>query len=128
MKKIIYSLATTSLFALPFITKAQGQGFQANGGELGVFLRNILEFSNDVLVPFILGIGFLVFVYGVFLYFIAGGANEDKQAQGKSLLIYATLGFVIVIIFWGVVNLLAQGSGFDNQRLENIPDIEINNN
>ena len=123
MKKIFYSLSSLSLLALPFVSSAQSQGFQPDGGELGDFLTNILLFSNNVLIPFILGIGFLVFVYGVFLYFIAGGANEDKQKQGKSLLIYATLGFVIVIIFWGVINLIAQGTGFDNDRLENIPNL-----
>ncbi len=124
MKKIFYSISSLSLLALPLVSSAQqGQGFQPDGGELGDFFTNILLFSNNVLIPFILGIGFLVFVYGVFLYFIAGGANEDKQKQGKSLLIYATLGFVIVIIFWGVVNLLAQGTGFDNDNLENIPDL-----
>jgi hypothetical protein len=135
MKKIFYSLSSLSFLALPLISNAQGgqggqggRGFQADGGQLGNFFRNILQFSNDVLIPFILGIGFLVFVYGVFLYFIVGGANEDKQKQGKSLLIYATLGFVIIIIFWGVINLLAQGTGFDNEQLENIPDLPLRNN
>jgi hypothetical protein len=126
MKKIFYSLSSFSLLALPLLSSAQG--FQADGGELGNFFRNILLFANNDLIPFILGIGFLVFVYGVFLYFIAGGANEDKQKQGKSLLIYATLGFVIIIIFWGVINLLAQGSGFDNRQLQNIPDLPLRNN
>ena len=59
-------------------------------------------------IPFILGVAFLVFVWGMFQYFIAGGANEESKEKGKSLMVWATLGFVLVIIFWGVVNLVAQ--------------------
>jgi len=91
------------------------------GGEFGTLLRNIITFINGILIPFILGIGFLVFVWGMFRYFIAGGANDEAKEQGKSLMIYATLGFVLIIIFWGVVNLVAQSTGLENATLDSIP-------
>ena len=79
--------------------------------ELDNLLGNILLFTNNVLIPFILGIGFLVFVYGMFQYFIAGGANDEKKEKGKSLAVYAVLGFVLVVIFWGIINLIATSTG-----------------
>jgi hypothetical protein len=123
MKKLINLAATAlSALALPLLTFAQNpQIIPPNGGPFGTLLTNILGFSNNVLIPFILGIGFLVFVWGMFKFFIYGGADDDAKTSGKSLMVWATLGFVIIIIFWGVINLLASSTGLDNKPLENVP-------
>jgi hypothetical protein len=63
-------------------------------------------------------------VWGIFKYFIFGGANDEAKEQGKSLIIYATLGFVLIIVFWGIVNLLTTSTGLVNQSLQNIPSIQ----
>jgi len=91
---------------------------QANAGGFEQLLRNILEFTNGVLIPFIIGIGFLVFVWGMFRYFIAGGANDEAKASGKSLMIYATLGFVLIIVFWGIINLISGSLFSDSDTLD----------
>lgn len=105
---------------LPGVASAQ-LATSADGGPFEDLLRNILTFTNDVLIPFIIGIGFLFFVWGVFKYFIFGGANDEAKEQGKSLIIYATLGFVLIIIFWGVVNLITDSTGLVSSGLDNIP-------
>ena len=110
MKKISYLLGSLAMLALPAVTLAQ---FEPTGGEFGDLLANILRFANQVLIPFIIGIGFLVFVWGMFQYFIAGGANDEAKEKGKSLMIYATLGFVLIIVFWGIINLLAGSTGLN---------------
>ena len=120
------TLTGLTLLLFPVAVGAQGIGI-ANSADAGPFqdlLENILIFSNDVLIPFILGIGFLVLVWGIFKYFIFGGANEEAKEQGKSLVIYATLGFVLIIVFWGIVNLLANSTGLVDQSLQNIPSIQ----
>jgi uncharacterized membrane protein YidH (DUF202 family) len=96
-----------------------------NAGAFEDLLANILTFSNDVLIPFIIGIGFLVFVWGMFKFFILGGANDEKKEQGKSLMIYATIGFVVIIVFFGVVNLLSESTGLTGETIRNIPRIDI---
>jgi len=83
------------------------------------FLQTTIGFINGVLIPFIIGIGFLFFVWGMFQYFIAGGANDDKKEKGKSLMIYATLGFVLIITFWGIINLLTTSSGLNDNLITN---------
>lgn len=124
MKRAFYTLASTALFAPVFFAQAQsGGGFNSNN-KFKDFLNEILQFINDTLIPFIIGIGFLVFVYGMFKYFIVGGADEDKQKEGKNLMIYATLGFVLIVVFWGVVNLLASSTGFEGEQLEDRPEVE----
>lgn len=106
--------------ALAFAQLATG-----GGGQFETLLKNILAFTNTVLIPFIIGIGFLVFVWGMFQFFIVGGSNDDAKEKGKSLMIYATLGFVLIIVFWGIVNLITQSTGLDKQNLNNIPKAVI---
>lgn len=116
--------STSALLLTPFLASAQ---LATGGGDLGPFqnlLENILIFTNNVLIPFIIGIGFLVFVWGMFKFFIVGGANDDAKESGKSLMIYATLGFLLIIVFWGVVNLLADSTGLEGDTLQNVPKVK----
>lgn len=118
VKTIISSVISFgALFALPLMVFA-GTGFQADGAQFGTFLRNVMTFINNVIIPFILGIGFLFFVWGMFLYFIKGGADDDAKESGKSLIIYATAGFVLIFIFWGLVELLTTSTGFKDDSLD----------
>lgn len=121
MKKIVYYLSSSALFALPMLASAQGLATSGTGGQFGTLLANILVFFNTVLIPFILGLGFLFFVWGMFQFFIAGGADETKRESGKQLMLYAVLGFVIIIIFWGVINLISTSTGFEGKALQNLP-------
>jgi uncharacterized membrane protein YidH (DUF202 family) len=117
IKKIGYILSGTFIF--PIIALAQtGIADSDKGGDFGTLLGNLLKFANNTLIPFIIGIGFLVFVFGMFRYFIAGGANDEAKASGKSLMIYATLGFVLIIVFWGVINLLSSSTGLDGENID----------
>ena len=116
----------------PVVTFAQqGLADSESGGSFGNLLVDILSLANNVLIPFILGIGFLVFVWGMFKFFIYGGADDDAKTSGKSLMVYATLGFVLIIVFWGVVNLIASSTGLDrdaaglNFNANSLNNIEI---
>lgn len=130
MKSIFYSIAAAFLFIAPQLVNAQGRGLasgSSDGGEFGDLLENVLIFTNNVLIPFIIGIGFLVFVFGMFWYFIAGGANDEKKEKGRSLMIYAVLGFVLIIVFWGIINLISSSlfNQNDIDNIENIPEVDL---
>ena len=59
--------------------------------------------------------------------YFAGGADEEKRQKGRNLMIYATIGFVLIVVFWGVINLIA-GSLFnssDIRELDNVPQVEV---
>ena len=125
MKKTYYTFVSASLL-LPSLVSAQlADNTTGDAGQFSELLSNILAFTNTVLIPFIIGIGFLVFVFGMFQYFIAGVANDEKKEQGKSLMIYATIGFVVIIVFFGVVNLLSESTGLTGETIRNIPRIDI---
>jgi heme/copper-type cytochrome/quinol oxidase subunit 2 len=121
MKKKIIGLL--SLFVMPALASAQG--FDPSGGEFGDLLADILIFINNIVIPFIIGIGFLAFVWGMFKFFILGGADEEKKEQGKSLMVWATVGFVLIIIFFGVINLLTESTGLSGDTIRNVPRVDV---
>jgi hypothetical protein len=123
MKKNLLSLVA-ALLLLPAVSFAQ-LADSSNAGPFQDLLTNILMFVNNVAIPFIIGIGFLVFVWGMFFYFIMGGADEEKKVKGRSLITYATLGFVIIIIFFGVLNLLTSSIGLEGESLRDVPMVPV---
>jgi uncharacterized membrane protein YidH (DUF202 family) len=116
----LFTGSAAAVLLTPALALAQGIADGTTAGPFQTLLSNILAFTNTVLIPFIIGIGFLVFVWGMFKYFIVGGANDDAKEQGKSLMIYATLGFLLIIVFWGVVELLANSTGLQNENIDTL--------
>ena len=109
----------SAAFVLPAVTFAQGlAGGDGTGGGIGLFFKNVLGFINGVLLPLILGIAFLMFVWGVFQFFILGGSDEEAQSKGKSLMIYAVAGFVLILSFYGIINVITNGLGFGGGNLD----------
>jgi len=121
MKTIFYA---ATLFLVPALTRAQ-LAESSSGGPFEEMIRNLLEFSNNVLIPFIIGIGFLAFVWGMFQYFILGGANDESREKGRKLMVSATFAFVIIILFFGFINMLTTSSGLEGETLKYIPEVPV---
>lgn len=119
MKKFIPAIGV--LYLLPLVTLAQ------EFGEVSDFIGNIIGFINSTLVPLVFAIAFLIFLWGVFKYFILGGADEGKREEGRQLMLYAIIGFVLMVSIWGIVNLLAGGLGLREDTLEGIPNAPTTN-
>ncbi|MCD5381056.1 MAG: pilin [Candidatus Pacebacteria bacterium] len=102
MKKTYLTIA--SLLILPFVTHAQ---------DAQSFLKNFTKFLGDVFVPFLFGIAFLFFVYNAIRFFVMGGSNEEGREKAKALAIYGVAAFVLLITFWGIINLLSTSIGLD---------------
>ncbi len=111
---------------MPFFAFAQSNAGNFTG--ITTFIRNIIGFMNNVLVPGIFAIAFLVFLWGMAKTFIFGGGDEGKQSEGKQLMMYAIAGFVIMVSLWGIVNLVANGFGFSGESIQKIPNLPTTNN
>jgi len=92
-------------------------------GAIGQFIQNIIRFMNSTLVPLVFAVAFLVFLWGMFKAFILGGSDEAKQSEGKQLMMYAIVGFVVMVSLWGIVNLVARGFGLTDATVNNIPNL-----
>lgn len=112
-------LGTSLLLALPFLASAQGLSAQG-------FIGNFLIFANTVLIPFLLGIAFLFFIFNVIRFFVVGGSNEDDHTKARDLAIYGVLAFVIIVVFWGIVNLLSSSLGFAGKNVPTPDYLEKN--
>jgi hypothetical protein len=111
MKKILSLLGVFALAIVPVVSSAQI--VDGDAGDLGVTVAGLVDIINVYLIPFVLALAFLVFVWGMFKFFILGGANDEAKESGKSLIIYALAGFVLILIFWGLVNFLVDLIGVD---------------
>lgn len=118
MKTSFRALALLALVSASSTTHAQATsntGF--NSRPIESFAGFFIGLINTVIVPVVFAIAFIVFLWGVFNYFIAGGANEEKRQEGAKFVFSAVIGFVVMLSIWGLVNLA--GSllpGMNNNR------------
>ena len=91
------------------------------------YLRPIVDFIDLVILPLLLAVAFIAFVYGIFVHFIAGGDDPEKRKEGQNLALYAVIGFVLIISLWGIIGLLGNALGFTGptgENLQNIPSVQ----
>lgn len=58
-----------------------------------------------LVIPAFFTLGFLVFLWGAFQYFIAGGHDEEAKEKSKSLLLYGILVFVLISLVYTILKL-----------------------
>lgn len=105
MKKIA---AIGAALALPSLAFAQTVN---SVQDLGDF---VITMINTVIVPVIFALAFLVFVWGAFQFFVAGGADEEKRDKGKQMMLWGLIGFFVMISVWGLVNILVGTVSLDD--------------
>jgi len=110
-----YLIAPLLFLSAPLMVFAAG----IESNPLVIFLQKIIVFIDQVLVPLLFTLAFVALLWGVFQYFIAGGANEEQRDKGKKFIVWAFIGLFVMTSVWGIVNLLTSSFGFDNQA----PDI-----
>lgn len=57
-------------------------------------------------VPLLIALAVMVFIYGVVQY-VMNGDNEEKRKQGRSFMIYGIIALFVMISIWGLVQVLA---------------------
>lgn len=67
----------------------------------------------EAVIPILFSIAVIFFVWGVFRYVIAEG--EDKQV-GKNVMIYGIIGLFVMVSVWGLVNVVYNTFGLDNNN------------
>lgn len=112
------AFAVVSLLALvPFFAFAQrGRREDDTLGEIGSTFLEFQDFINDILIPLVFAVALLVFLWGIFKYFILGGGDEGKRAEGRQLMLYSILGFGLMVAIFALVNLLVSGLGLDDEN------------
>lgn len=84
---------------------------------LQTLIPEIQGFLNTAIVPFLITIAAVVFIYGV-VRFIVQADNEEGRKRGRDFIIWGILGLVLIFVFWGIVNLIIGALGL----IPNMPD------
>lgn len=58
----------------------------------------------EYLIPLLFTAIFITFIWGLFRYYIPGGADEHARDEGKVLMVWAVCAFVVMVIIWGIAN------------------------
>jgi len=101
MKKILIVLGT---LATPFIASAQNT--QGNLQGLVQLTGNIV----NMLVPIVSTLVVVFFFWGLAMYVLSAG-NEEKQGEGKSIMIWGVLALFIMATIWGIIGFMQNTLG-----------------
>ena len=73
------------------------------------------------LVPILIGIALIVFIWGVLQYMIA--KDEEAQKTARSVMLWGIIGLFVIVAVWGIVGLLADTFGIDVGGTTAIPEV-----
>lgn len=91
------------------LTQVQSGGI--NIGVIKPYSDSIIGIINGILVPVLMAIAFIVFLFGIYKYFIYGASNESDKAEGRKFAMWGIIGFVIIISVWGLVSIVSGAFG-----------------
>lgn len=106
-KALALTSVTIAAFALPLVSLAAIN----NVSDVGSFIINTI---NNIFVPVLFAVAFIVFLWGAFKTFIMGANSEDVKEDGKNLMLYGLIGFFVMVSIWGLVNILTGTISFGN--------------
>lgn len=69
----------------------------------GLILR--LQVILNTIVPFLVGLGVFIIIYGVFGY-IRHSAEEEKRAESKMFVVWGVIMVFLMVSIWGLVSIL----------------------
>ncbi|MDB5195094.1 MAG: hypothetical protein JWO84_278 [Parcubacteria group bacterium] len=107
--------------ALPAFAQTSNGSVCGSGANLGACLIGVIGFIDTFVVPLVFALAFIVFIWGIYSTFIAGGANEEKRQEGQKLVMYGLIGFFLMFAVWGLVNLLIGTFGFNGSARPGLP-------
>lgn len=128
MKKKLFVLSGVSLVLAPVVALAQGTpggcDLTGTGGTLFGLLCRIAQLLNSV-VPVLIALGVVFFVWGVITYVISN--DEEAKKKGRDRIIYGLIGLAVIIGMWGLVGLLKNTFGLNNTQTYDLPTVPIPN-
>jgi hypothetical protein len=109
MKKIIFyflSIIIPIIIAIPVLAADQIKDFKTLVNT--VFIGGIL----GPIVPLLIGLGVVVFIYGVLILMFSEGG--EKKEDGKKFMLWGIIGIFVMVSVWGLVAVLTSTFNLDN--------------
>ncbi|OGJ02207.1 hypothetical protein A3G98_02135 [Candidatus Nomurabacteria bacterium RIFCSPLOWO2_12_FULL_37_8] len=125
MKNKLITLSGFVLGLAPVVAFAQQTGGTpavCQSGTSITTVQGILCKIGDILsavVPILIALGVIYFVWGVVTYVIA--SDEEAKKSGRDRIIYGIIGLAVIIAVWGLVAILRNTFGLSNVQNINFP-------
>lgn len=78
---------------------------------IGGGTQGVIGVLNVIIVPIIITLAFLVFIWGVVDNFFLHGDEEKKREEGRQFVVWGVLGLAALLSVWGLVNILLSTLG-----------------
>jgi uncharacterized membrane protein YidH (DUF202 family) len=90
-------------------------------------LMKVLLMASDLinfLVPFVIALTVLVFVWGIFRYLTAQG-DTDSRKEALGYITWGIVSLFVMVSVWGLVNILVSSFNLHNAmpQLPDVPDV-----
>ena len=122
MKKKLITLSGFVLGFIPLVALAQPSTGCANV-LLGTIQSIICRIGNilDTLIPILVVLGVVYFIWGVITYVIAG--DEESKKKGREKMIYGIIGLVVIVALWGLVGIVTNTFDLTGSANISIPTV-----
>lgn len=112
---LLSTLAFTSVLALPVFVHAQTFKSLVEN----VLINGILR----PLVPLLVGLAVVVFIYGVIVFTFSEGG--EKKEEAKNYMFWGIIGLFVMVSIWGMVAVLQRTFGFQNNNTSQVINITL---
>lgn len=130
MKKKLIVLSGMVLGSAPMLALAQvgtvasstnNCDLSQTGNLFGLICR-VGQLFNAI-VPVLIALGVLYFVFGVVQFVIA--SDEEAKSAGRNRIIFGIIGLAVIIGVWGLVNFLRNTFGLNNNTNIQLPTVPV---
>ncbi len=71
------------------------------------YVSAIIYLMNHEIVPIILGLSLITFLWGVAHYYIMHATDSNEQEHARSFMLWGFIGMVLLFTVWGLVNIIS---------------------
>lgn len=94
----------------------------AQSGDIFSLAEGLITLINSYIIPFLLSLAVLFFIYNVTRYFVIESGNPEGREKARAFAFYGLLAFVFIVAFWGIISFVIRGFGFDQNTQAIVPD------
>ena len=122
MRRIPFLTVSSAVLATPFLAAAQSAG-GINLPLVQKYSADIINLINSVFVPVLFALAFLMFIWGVYKYFILGATEEAAKGEGRQFVLWGVVGFAVILSIWGIVNVFISTLGLTSNNVPAFPTL-----
>jgi hypothetical protein len=115
--KLLKFIPIISFLALSFPVFVFAQA-STNSSTLTDVVGKITTLFKAIL-PVLVSLGVIYFIWGMVQYFI--GDSEEAKKTGRDRIVYAIIGLAVIVSLWGLVTILGQTLGLNNNTVPTLP-------